>query len=355
MSASTPESGRSSGSPRRLIIYGVTGHLGQEILERLDESDWPIGELVGIASANSAGTDFEFRGAELDVVGEAPPLKGWDLVMICTRGIESLEIVRECLKAEVPCIDLTGSLSTQLEVPMPLVGRVAGDAGDALAAAPLIGLPSSTTLSWVAVLEALAGLSGLTRVTGTVLCSASSNGHHGLVALSKESIALFNQSDPPGPGPAGQAVAFDVVPGGGINCERVRREVMRALGGDIAVDVTSLQVPTFVGEGTSLAIQFAEPVSRDDVEARLIEAAGISVVQDGAGSRGLAAVGKGEPEPIGPTLRDVTGVDEVLVGRIESDTSLSEGLGFRVWLASDPLRLAASHALRVAGRRLGLA
>ena len=45
----------------------------------------------------------------------------------------------------------------------------------------------------------------------------------------------------------------------------------------------------------------------------------------------------------------------MLVGRIEADPSVEVGQGWRVWLASDPLRLVADHALRVAGRRLGLA
>ena len=42
------------GEPRRLVIFGVTGQVGQELVDRLDESEWPIAELVGVASPDSA-------------------------------------------------------------------------------------------------------------------------------------------------------------------------------------------------------------------------------------------------------------------------------------------------------------
>ena len=48
--------------PKRLAVFGATGQLGQQLIEKLAETDWPIGELVGVASANSAGAEFEFRG-----------------------------------------------------------------------------------------------------------------------------------------------------------------------------------------------------------------------------------------------------------------------------------------------------
>jgi aspartate-semialdehyde dehydrogenase len=338
-------------SPRRLVVFGVTGQLGQELIDRLDESDWPIAELIGVASPKSVGETFDFRGDELDVAGEWPSLKGWDLVFICTRGIAALEVVRECLRAEVPCVDLTGALSAQSEVPLPTSVAPVGSEGDALASAPLIGLPSATTLAWATVLEAVGGV---TRVVGTVLSSASAQGRRGLVALSEESIALFNQSESAEPGPAGQTVAFDVVPGGGVEPDRIRSELNRVFGEALRIDVAGVQVPTFVGEGTSLTIELEGPLDRAEIESRLGARKGVEVVSDGPGSRGLAAVEEGVVDPVGPTLRDAGGTDEVLVGRIEADTSVAAGLGWRLWLASDPVRLVAGHALHVAGRRLGL-
>lgn len=358
---------------QRIVVFGVTGHLGQQLIDRLAESDWPIAELIGVASAKSAGVEFEFRGELLDVVSDWPVLKGRDLVFICTPAAGALEVVREALRAEVPCVDCSGVLAKQLDVPMPLSMTAAMSAGTSagtsaampkrvgLAAvtiedeivgnAPLLSVPSATTLAWAPILEA----AGVSRVIGTVLCSASSLGRGGVAALSEESIALFNQSDAAGTGPAGQAVAFDVIPGAGIDCERVQRECRRLLGDSLRIGVASVQVPAFVGEGASLALELVAPANADAFRARLAAMDGLQVSRDGFGSRGLVAVDETSSEPKGPTLRDASGSKDVLVGRIEADESLPVGEGWRLWIAFDPLRLVADHALRLAGRRLGLA
>lgn len=348
---------------KRIVVFGATGHLGRRLIDRLGESSWPIAELLGVASVESAGVEFEFRGDSLDVVSEWPVLKGRDVVFICTPTAEALEVVRESLRAEVPCIDCSGALSNQLDVPMPMPPSMSSSTSNGVASqtvtmvdervanAPLLSVPSGTTLAWAPILEAI----GVSRVIGTVLCSASSQGRRGVMALSQESIALFNQSEEPAAGPAGQAVAFDVIPGGGIDCERVQRECRRVFGEDLRIGVASVQVPTFVGEGASLVLELAVPLNADAVQARLTAMDGVWIARDGFGSRGLAAIEEGSTEPVGPTLRDATGSDEILVGRIEADVSLPVGEGWRLWIASDPLRLVADQALRLAGRRLGLA
>jgi aspartate-semialdehyde dehydrogenase len=336
---------------KRVVVFGVTGQLGQRVVGELELGDWPIAELVGVASSGSAGMDFEFRGESLDVVGDWPVLKGRDLVLICTPVPIALEVVREALRAEVPCIDCTGALSGQSEVPMPLAIASSTLEDSSWATAPLLSIPSGTTLAWLPILEALEA----TRVIGTVVSSASAHGHKGLVALSQESIALFNQSPTDDVGPAGQPVAFDVIPGGGIDGERVRAECLRLLGSGLRIDVDSLLVPTFIGEGASLAIEIAGPLDAEEVVARLEGKPELGIVHEGPGARGLAPVEEGVPLPKGPTMRDAGGADEILVGRIRPDLSLPEGLGWRLWVTSDPIRLVAEETLRVAGRRLGLA
>jgi aspartate-semialdehyde dehydrogenase len=342
-------------TPRRLVLFGVTGQVGQEVLEVLEEEEAPVADLVGVASPDSAGRTFYFAGQERDVEIDWPALKGRDLVIVCTRGPAALEIVRESLHAQVPCLDLTGALAAQTgaAVPTPFASDLENDADEALRTAPLLSAPSATALAWAPLLDVFAASPGLARVRGTVLASAAAHGRPGVVALSEESIALFNQSAGPDPGPAGQAVAFDVLPGGSVDTDRVRSELARKFGAELGLDVASMQVPTFVGEGSWLSFELAAPLERSEVEARLEKAPGLDFVASGPGARGLAAVDPDGPEPLGPTLRDAAGMDGVLAGRLEADQALAEGLGWRVWLACDPLRLVAAHALRMAGRRLG--
>jgi aspartate-semialdehyde dehydrogenase len=347
-------SGKSTSAPR-IVVFGATGHLGRELIDRLAESRWPVAELVCVASAESAGVDVEFRGESLDVLIEPPRLQGYDLIFVCTPEAVSLDIVREALRAEVPCIDCSGSLVGRDEVPMPV--RAAELAGEpsGLAGVPLMALASGTTIAWTPILEAFASAGGLRRVVGTVLASASAQGRRGVAALSEESIALFNQSEPPESGPAGQPVAFDVIPDGGIDGPRVTRELQRLFGSSLGVALSHVQVPTFVGEGATLAIELEAPRAQEDLESLLAKLEGLTIMPTGPGSRGLTAVEpEAGPAPSGPTLRDSAGRSEVLVGRLRPDPSLEPGRGWLLWLSADPLGLAAEHALRLAARRLGL-
>ena len=345
---------QASTEPRRLVVFGVTGQLGQEFLEELDDTDWPFSELVGVASSESAGADFDFRGLDCDVAAEWPTLKGYDLVVICARGVSALDIVRDALQSQVPCLDLTGALSDQEEVPLLFERDLQGEGASMAAVAPLLAMPSPTALATTRLLSALGTAAPVLRAQGAILSSAATHGRHGLLALSQESIALFNQNEGPEAGPAGQAIAFDVIPGGGVDVPRIRAELGRSLGEGVAVDFTNIQVPTFVGEGISFSLEFAEPVEADALISLLEAGEGLIWIEDGLGSRGLAPVDEDAPEPVGPTLRDAAGSGDVLVGRLEADATRAPGLGWRLWLSFDPIRLSAAHAMRIAGVRLGL-
>lgn len=338
----------SSNKPDRIVVFGATGHLGQEILARLEASPWSRLELVGVASETCQATDFDFRGEELDVETSWPTLREGDLVFVCTPAEVALDVVRLALRAQAACLDCTGVIAEQAEVPMPV--RVADLAAGRVmhAKAPLLAVPSAATLAWAMPIEALE--SGVARVVGTLLQSASALGRSGLVALSEESIAVFNQSEAPEPGPSGQGVAFDVVPRG-IDETRVVAEMQRVFGETLRIDVASLQVPSFLGEGASLAIELEAALDEAAFRKALDASPGLQIVDEGVGTRGLAAVEAEGPEPTGPTLRDATDADGVLVGRIRPDASLPSGSGWRIWLSYDPVRVVADHAVRLAALR----
>ncbi|MBK7947345.1 MAG: hypothetical protein IPK00_00990 [Deltaproteobacteria bacterium] len=249
--------------------------------------------------------------------------------MICTPRGPALEIIRDALRAEVPCIDCSGALAGQAAV--PLWHPESPEA----AKAPVLALPSSTALAWRPIFEALQTSAGLERVSATILSSAGAWGAEGVATLSSESIALFNQSEPPPIGPAGRAVAFDVVPGGALDLERVKGELRREHGEGIRLALSALQVPTFVGEGAQLALELSRTLALDEL-ARVLEARSELVLSEGA------------------SLRDAVGGTSIQVGPIEADTSGEAGRSVRLWLAFDPIRLMADAALRAAGQRLGL-
>lgn len=342
---------------QRVVVFGVTGHLGQELVACLEGKPFEIDQLEGVVSPGSTESEFEFRGELLDAHSKWPSLRKGDLVFVCTPSDVAGEVIRAALRAQAPCIDCSGSLSAEAGVLMP--ARRFPDAAGAeqaqqAAEAPLASLPSASLLAWVPIFDALRAGPGLSRVVATVLRSASAHGREGVVALSEESIAVFNQGDTPPVGPAGQPVAFDVVPGAREE-ERIVRESKRIFGEDLRLDVTTLEVPAFVGECASLALELGTPEEESALRARLEAIPGFQFAKQGPGSRGLVAIGSDDSDPsqapMGPTLRDGVGQDDVIAGDLRPDVSLPGKHGWRLWLAYDPARLMARYAVHVAGQR----
>jgi aspartate-semialdehyde dehydrogenase len=212
------------------------------------------------------------------------------------------------------------------------------DAADASDAAPLVATPSGAALALTLVLAPLAQRAGLVRVWGTLLGSAASAGLRGTDALLRESLALFNQQDPPEPSVFERPVAFDCGPGAEDDVERERRtidDLKRTLGPDVGIHLTGVQVPTFLGLGCSLGIETRQPLSASDAGALLAKAPGIDVWSEGG---------------TGPSLRAAAGRDTVLVGRLREDPTVQNGLA--LWLACDPVCLAATNAVKLAEARL---
>lgn len=347
--------------PDRIVVFGVTGHVGEELIGQLDAQPWARTELVGVGSPESEITEFEFRGEALDVEREWPTLRATDLVFVCTPPGTALDVVRQALRAQAACIDCSGVMYKQAEVPLPIRSDD-WSAQHGLASAPLVSVASPATLVCAPIIEAFAETTPIRRLVGSVLQSASALGRSGLIALSEESIALFNQSEELDPGPAGQAVAFDVIPRGADET-RLAFELERAFGAELRADLGCVRVPSFLGEGLALNLECEKPVTEEEFRKALSQPRAFRIVEEGLGTRGLVAVEGGESAgaaaagpfdataPTGPTLRDAGTAQEVLIGRVRADVSLAEGLGWRVWIAYEPSRVVAEQALRIAAQR----
>jgi aspartate-semialdehyde dehydrogenase len=326
----------------RIAVVGATGAIGVELIETLSTSSLRVSQILPIATGNSEGADVEFQDAVYPVETELPNLRGLDFIFLCAPPAASLVVAREALRAEVPGIDLSGALATTPEVPL----RIA-HFGDPAAGGspPMVATPSGPALALAMVLRPLAEQAGLAGVQATVLDSASSAGVRGTESLMSESIALFNQQDVPDPTIYSRPIAFDCGPGitrrdlgGGLDRETQTAALLaRLLGDDIGFSITLVQVPTFLGLGVVLHVSTREPLSVEEARALLAKADGVDLWPDDAE---------------GPSLRAAAGRGEVLVGHMASDPSLANGL--RLWLATDPVCLAAANAVRLAEARLGI-
>jgi len=353
----------------RIALAGASGALAREVLTVLDERRLPVDAILPFASERSIGLDVEFQDEVIPLGGALPSLQGVDLLLICTPRDVALDLVRQALRAEVFCIDCSGSLAGSSEVPL-LVSDLCPPA--AVLGAPVIATPTGSALAWSLVLAPLARAAGLERVVGTLLQSASHVGRSGIEVLSRETLALLNQQEmPPSEFFAGP-IAFDCVPAPGpavrtndgqaeadSTGERresdvardVRRLVQSALqagekpvqpadeipGDGPRIAVNAVQVPTFVAEGSTLAIQTERPLSPSEAADLLEKADGVKLWEGGES---------------GPSTRDAAAEDVALVGRLRLDESTENGL--LLWVTADPLRLAASNAVKLAETRLRL-
>ncbi|MBW2274624.1 MAG: hypothetical protein JRG96_15260 [Deltaproteobacteria bacterium] len=356
MSAGRQEGRQEEGNSRyRVALAGATGALGSEVIAVLEERRFPLSELIAVASERSLGEVVEFRGDEVPVECELPSLRGLDLLILCTPPGAALELVREALRAEVPCIDCSGALAGSPEVPLQVADLCSPEA---TRSAPVIAAPAGPALAWAHVLAALEGAAGLERVVGTVLQSAAHAGRRGIEALSSETVSLLSQQEPPESEVFAGQVAFDCIPAagaGGVGGEEegpsagdvgdgataverhLVRDLRRLINPELSLAVTAVQVPTFLGDGSSIAVETRRAIEPSEVAAILRKVPGVELWEGGVP---------------GPTTRDTAGRDGALVGRLRRDASRENGL--LLWLAADSLRLAAVNAVKLAETRLGL-
>lgn len=321
----------------RVAVAGATGLLGGELLVALEESRFPIDELVPIGSQDSAGGVVELAGEPFDVLSVGAPLRGVDLMLLCTPPEPSLELARRALHAAVPVLDLSGTFAATPEVPLVIADLE--PAGEALRA-PLVAAPTAPGLALALVLAPIARALGVVRAVATLLSSASTAGRAGVETLSSESIALFNQQELPELSAFAHPVAFDCVPGHGADegagetaSERALESALhRLLGADLRLAITMLRVPTFAGDGATLALETRSEASVETLKSLLAKAPGLELDESG--------------DPRAPSTRAATGRDVVLVGRVRRDPSSERGA--LLWIAADGVRLAAAHGARLA-------
>jgi aspartate-semialdehyde dehydrogenase len=342
----------------RVGVVGATGLVGTEMLRVLEERAFPVDELRVYASPRSVGRRLAFAGQEVacETLRDGC-FDGLDLVIVDVDDPLALEWVPRAAAAGAVVVD--NSAAFRMDPGVPLV--VAEVNPDDLASRPkgIVACPNCTAMVLITALAPLHRAAGIQRLVVSTYQSVSGAGQAGLRELAEQWTKGTGREDTlrrAGATPGGlepgevwpKPIAGNVLPlagrlgSDGLTSEETKlvresRKILHAP--DLAVSVTCVRVPVYVGHAMTANVAFSRPISRDEAASVLSAAPGV-MLDDG---------GDGAPTPL-----DAAGIDPVLVGRLREDASQPQTLD--LWVSGDNLRKgAALNAVQLAERVAGRA
>ena len=336
----------------RVGVFGATGQVGSVMRALLDERGFPVDELRYFASARSAGTTLQWKGAELPVEDTATAdFSGLDVALFSNGGSTSKEWAPRVAAAGAIVVDNSSAWRRDPDVPL-VVSEVNADDLDTIPKG-IVANPNCTTMAAMPVLAPLHRAAGLVRLNVASYQAVSGSGGKGVQELDGQLRGGYAAGDPralaldgravtvPEPNVYAVPVGFNVVPLAGSIVDdgsletdeeqKLRNESRKILHiPDLRVSGTCVRVPVFTGHSLAIHAEFAEDLTPDEALALLAKAPGV-VVTD-------------VPNPL-----DAAGRDEVFVGRVRVDQAAPDGKGLVLFVVGDNLRKgAALNAVQIA-------
>src|SRR6478735_11771898 len=324
----------------KIAVIGATGNVGREMLNVLVQRQFPISEVVALASTRSVGTEVSFGDGVLKVKAlDYFDFKGTDIALMSAGGAIAKEWAPKI--AAQGCMVIDNSSAWRMDRQVPLV--VPEVNADALNDIPkgIIANPNCSTAQLVVVLKPLHDLFKIKRVVVSTYQSVSGAGKDAMDELFRQTRAVF-VADPIEKEKFTKQIAFNVIPhidvflDSGFTKEewKMMVETQKILDPDIQVIATCVRVPVFIGHSESVNVEFEKPITAEKARNILREAPGVLVVdkrEDG-----------GYVTPV-----EAAGEDATYVSRIRKDPTVENGLC--LWVVSDNLRKgAALNAVQIA-------
>ena len=325
----------------RVAVVGATGNVGREMLNILEELNFPVTEMHAVASRKSKGIEVSFgdRTVKCESI-DSFDFSTVDLVLMSAGGDASREWSEKIGKAGPMVIDNSSAFRMDPDVPL-IVPEVNPDAIKLATKKNIIANPNCSTAQLVVALKPLHDAAKITRAVVSTYQSVSGAGKAGMDELWTQTKAIYGLGDAT-PKVFPKQIAFNLIPmigafrDDGYTDEEAKMwaETHKMLDPDIKLTVTCVRVPVFVGHSESVNLEFDRPISPDEAREILRDAPGVLVVDK--------AEADGYVTPI-----DAAGEFAVFVSRIRKDTTVENGLN--LWVVSDNLRKgAALNAVQIA-------
>ncbi|MDR3279407.1 MAG: aspartate-semialdehyde dehydrogenase [Synergistaceae bacterium] len=325
----------------KAAILGATGLVGREMLRVLEQRNFPITELILLASERSAGKTLEFRGASHRVQAvNDDSFKDVEVALFSAGGSASKRWAP--IAAAAGAIVIDNSSAWRMDPAVPLVVPEVNPE-DIATNKGIIANPNCSTIQAVAVLFPLHKQFGLNYVAFSTYQSVSGTGREALLTLESGSRSILDGRDPSPQMVYPHPIAFDLLPHiGAFDSDGMTEEEWKMVREsqkimhlpELKVSCTTVRVPIFKGHGESIIAKFDSPVTPEGARNILKEAPGVVVQDDPANS-------------IYPRPRYCEGKDPVFVGRIRRDTGLDNAIA--LWVVADNVRKgAALNAVQIA-------
>jgi len=327
-----------------VCVLGATGLVGETMMKVLEERDFPVAELMPLASNRSLGKRVEFRGRHIPVIDVATfDFARAQIGLFSAGGEVSREYAPKAAAAGCIVIDNTSEFRYEDDIPL-VVPEVNPQAIGEYKKRGIIANPNCSTIQMLVALKPIYDAVGITRINVSTYQSVSGAGKEAVDELAAQSTALMSGNEPPEPKVIAKRIAFNVVPQidkfmeNGYTKEEMKMfwETQKILGDKaILVNATAVRVPVFFGHSEAVSIETREKITAEAARELLRRAPGIEVLD--------------ERKPGGyPTAAiEAANRDTVYVGRIREDISHERGLN--LWIVSDNIRKgAATNSVQIA-------
>lgn len=319
----------------KVAVVGATGMVGEVMLEVLAKRNFPVTELIPVASERSVGKEIEFKGTKYKVVGlqTAVDMKA-DIALFSAGGETSLEWAPKFAAAGTTVIDNSSAWRMHADKKL-IVPEI--NASELTKDDKIIANPNCSTIQMVLALAPLHRKYNIKRIIVSTYQSITGTGVKAVQQLENEYAGIQGEMAYKYPIHRNAIPQCDVFEDNGYTKEEMKlvRETQKILGDKtIAVTATAVRVPIVGGHSEAVNVEFSNDFDVNDVRQILHETDGV-VVQDNTDTYTY------------PMPKYAQGKDEVFVGRIRRDESQPNTLN--MWIVADNLRKgAATNTIQIA-------
>ena len=327
---------------KNIAVVGVTGVVGQEMLNCLEKRNFPVGSVKALASVRSAGKTVTFKGKTLTIEeATTKSFEGVDIALMAVEADQSLEFSPAAARAGAVVID--NSSAFRMDPDCPLVVPEVNPEAAKIRPKGIIANPNCSTIIMNVPVFPLHRVNPVKRIIVSTYQAASGAGRPAMEELEANARAWAK----------GEAFTPKVFPyelfmncfshnsglaANGYNSEEMKMtaETRKIFGApEIMVAATCVRIPVMRAHCEAITVEFTNPMSPEEAAGILSTAPGVKILDDRAKNR--------SPQPV-----DAAGRDEVFVGRIREDISLP-GRGLMLWVSGDQiLKGAALNAVQIA-------